>query len=689
MRDQSTLRLAGLCRLTPGRRRSAMRDRRTATGARRAIRGTRVWMGALLLGCVATAHASKDAQLPDWMLQASADAPLKGEWRDAKAVYLLEDTLITVQPDGRAVERYRAVVKILRPQGREYARPHVWFSKDAKLLSFHVWSIGSDGHRYEMKDSEYVETGVSGGGILYDDDRMKLASAPGADPGGVVAWETQKQIANYFSEDTWWFQNEVPTVRSAYEIDLPTGWHEEAVWSRHDRMSPTEVSPNHLRWELTNIDGIDLDDVPLAPEGVALAGHMTVHFAQDTLPQGDALWARIGNWYTNLAAPRSEGGSDIASTAKTVAGDGDFMARLTRIADFMQQQIRYVGIEIGIGGWQPHPAEDIFHSRYGDCKDKTTLLISMLDAVGIRATWVSVDVRRGRIDPKAPSLFGDHMITAIEIPKGYDNPRLQAVVTAKTGKRYLIFDPTNEYVSVGELPEYLQGGYGVLAAGEDSQVIELPILEPDADKTERTAKFELAPDGTLKGDVTVLRSGASSSNIRRRLAMDSEKEQREMMERSLQHDFSTFTLGSEKIAHVRDLDQPLEMEYSVTAPLYAKGAGNLLLVRPRVVGSDADGLDDKPRRVPISFEGLGTWRDEFDVKIPAGYAVDDVPDPVSLDVGFATYHSEVKAEGGALHYKREYVRKKLELQADEYAKLRKLETAITTDENSDAVLKKQ
>jgi hypothetical protein len=60
-----------------------------------------------------------------------------------------------------------------------------------------------------------------------------------------------------------------------------------------------------------------------------------------------------------------------------------------------------------------------------------------------------------------------------------------------------------------------------------------------------------------------------------------------------------------------------------------------------------------------------------------------------MDVGFATYHSEVKAEGGTLHYKREYVRKKLELQADEYAKLRKLETAITTDENSDAVLKKQ
>ncbi|HEV2277574.1 MAG TPA: transglutaminase domain-containing protein, partial [Acidobacteriaceae bacterium] len=148
----------------------------------------------------------------------------------------------------------------------------------------------------------------------------------------------------------------------------------------------------------------------------------------------------------------------MATTAKSVGGSGDFMARLTGVADFMQQQIRYVGIEIGIGGWQPHTAEDVFRYRYGDCKDKATLMIAMLDAVGIRSTWVSVDIRRGRIDPGAPSLFGNHMIAAIEIPKAVEDPRLQAVVTAKTGKRYLIFDPTNEYVSLGQLPVYLQGG---------------------------------------------------------------------------------------------------------------------------------------------------------------------------------------------------------------------------------------
>ena len=634
--------------------------------------------------------SSSNPQLPDWVMQAATpSAPFPPSWRDAKAVFLLEDTLVTVQPDGRATQRYRAVVKILRPQGREYAQPAAWFSRDSKLYSFHVWSIGPDGHHYAMKDSEYVERGVSEGGILYDDERAKTAAPPGADPGGLVAWETEIQIPNYFKEDTWGFQNPVPTVHSVYEIDLPAGWHQIAVWSHHSQLEPTEAAPNHFRWEQSNIDGIDLEDVPLALSWASLAGRMTVHFAQDPLPQGDALWARIGNWYTNLAAPRSEGGADVATTAKSVGGSGDFMARLTGVAEFMQQQIRYVGIEIGIGGWQPHTAQDVFRYRYGDCKDKATLMIAMLDAVGIRATWVSVDTRRGRIDLGAPSLFGNHMIAAIEIPKGVDDPRLQAVVTAKTGKRYLIFDPTNEYVSIGQLPAYLQGGYGVLAAGEDSQVIQLPVLTPDADKTERMAKFELAPDGTLKGDVTVLRSGASAWRMRGELAADTDKDQRQMLERQLQTDFSEFTLGSEKAENVRALDKPLALEYEVTAPLYAKTAGNLLLVRPRVMGSDARALDEKPRKVPISFSGLGTWKDDFAVKIPAGYTVDDVPDPVTVDMGFATYHSEVKAESGTLHYERTYVLKKLELDPEDYARLRKLEAVIASDENSDAVLKKQ
>jgi hypothetical protein len=640
---------------------------------------------AIVLVCAVPARAS-NAQIPDWAMSAST---AKGNWGDAKAVVLLQDTLLTIEPDGKAIERDRMVVKILRPEGRNEAAPAASFSKDQKLLSFHVWSIGPDGHHYAMKDSEYMEAGTSGNGILYADERVKMASPPGADPGGVIAWETVQQLPFYSSEDDWPFQNSVPTVETSFEIDLPPGWHQYPVWFRHEAVPATETVPNHTRWEIDNLKAIDLSQVPLHPAWAALAGRMTAHFSANPIPEGNALWQKIGTWYQGLAAPESEGGSDISTEARSVAGDGDFMARLTKVADFMQQQIRYVGIEIGLGNLQPHSAEEVFRNRYGDCKDKATLMISMLSSVGIRATWVFVDHRRGVIDPGTPSIFGDHVITAIEIPAGYDNPRLQAAVTTRSGRRYLIFDPTNQYVPIGEIPENEQGSYGLLVAGADSEVIQLPMLKPDTDSTDRTAKFKLSPDGTLTGEVTVLHSGASSWNLRENLSMASEKDQRKNLEQALQQSFSNFTLGTEKAENVLALDKPLEMQYQVTAPMYAKDAGSLLLVRTRVIGSDAYELLDKPRVYPISFDGAGTWKDDFDVMIPAGYMVDDVPDAVNMDVGFASYHSEVKAANGVLHYHREYRLKQVTLPASDYGALLKLEAAITTDENSDAVLKKQ
>jgi transglutaminase-like putative cysteine protease len=637
---------------------------------------------------LAAAHASRH-EFPDWVTQAAAAQVHIAQDAHPKAAVLLEDKLLTVGTNGQITERYRLVVKILRPQGRSYAHPVAWFNKDHKLLSFHIWSIGPDGHQYTMEDKDLYERGTEDGGILYNDVRYESADVPGSDPGGVVAYEYTMQYPIYSGDEPWEFQNPIPTARSVFELDLPQGWQHRALWRKYSSVEPTEVAPNHFHWELTNIPGIDLDSVPMAPAEESLAGRMEVYFSANALPEGPLLWTRIGEWYTQLAAPQSEGPADIANESRSLtSANADFMDRIQKVAAFMQQQIRYVGIEIGIGGYIPHSAEEVYRNRYGDCKDKATLLISMLDAVGVRATWVLVDTDRGVIDPAVPSMSANHMIAAIEIPRGYKNPALQAVVTAKSGTRYLIFDPTNQYVPIGPLPTYLQGSTGLLMDGTDSEAIALPVLAPDSDTVNRIASFTLAADGSLTGSVVVKRLGASSSDLRYLFATSSEKDKRQSLEDSLRSDFSSFQVNKEEIENTSNLNQQLTLSYDVTVSSYAKNAGSMLLVRPRVVSSDAIAFTDEPRKYPVEFASTGDWRDTFDVKIPAGYTVDDLPDPVNVDMGFASYHSDVKADGNVLHYSREYVVKKLGLDADEYSELRKFESEIYTDENRSAVLKK-
>jgi hypothetical protein len=148
-------------------------------------------------------------------------------------------------------------------------------------------------------------------------------------------------------------------------------------------------------------------------------------------------------------------------------------------------------------------------------------------------------------------------------------------------------------------------------------------------------------------------------------------------------------LDSYKFVQPTDLDKPLELDYKVTVPQYAHQAGTLLLVRPRVVGDDAMPFDDKPRKYPIDLEATGRWHDAFDIALPAGYVVDETPDPVDVDLDFASYHSAVTAKDNVLHYEREYVVRKVEIPPDKAVEFRRFESQILSDEKGTAVLKKQ
>lgn len=633
------------------------------------------------------AHASTPP-LPDWMQQAAATQVSSST--NEKAIVLLSDELLTIQPDGQARLRHREVIKLLRPQGREYAELVAWSGAGRKLLSFHAWSIGPDGHPYTVKDSDIHEEGGEEGGMLYVDYRARVVTPPGSDPGGIVAYESESQLPGYMTEKSWDFQSSIPVRHAVFELDLPSGWKQRSLWHNHDAVQPQEIVPDHWKWELTDIPSIDTDDVPLAPSETALAGRMVVHYAAKDIDQGDQLWASIGQWYDNLSTPQAVSTTEIAAKAKEiVGGESDFTARIEKIAEFLQRQIRYVGIEIGIGGYQPHSAADVFHNRYGDCKDKVTLLVAMLNAVGVRATYVLVDTNRGFVDASVPSIDGNHAIAAIEIPDGYNDARLKSVVKTKSGQRFLIFDPTNLYVPLGLLPTYLQDSYGTLVNGAQSQVIQLPVVSTDSDVIERTAKFQLDADGTLHGAVTETRDGASSGNERRYFAANTEKGRREYMEHRLRQDFSEFQLKDENAENAQNLEKKFVLTYQIAAPDYAKTAGNLLLVRPRVLGSYSEALNEKPRKYPIDLRVVGTRRDVFDISVPAGFTVDELPDPAKMDVGFATYTSSITADHDTLHYSRELVIRQLVLKPDQYGDLKKLEALINTDENRSAVLKKQ
>ena len=413
---------------------------------------------------------------PQWAVDA-AKTPTPANAKDSPAVVLFDEYLITVDQQNHAVERERKAVRILKPQGRKYATCYAEYDVDEKLNYFRSWTIDSSGRQFQAMESDFADFGAYDEPVLQMTERIRVVKPPASDPGAVVACETEQRLQPYMSEEIWSIQKEIPVVSQALELDLPPGGHFATSWHRTPALQPVELAANHLRWEMKDTPALDLETLHATPDWRALAARASIQWGDSAVKGVDAQWRAIGQWMTSLEEHRPDPSPEIAAKAQElIAGAPDLYTKLSRITDYVQKNVRYFIVIRGIGGWQAHYASDIYRNKYGDCKDKTTLLISMLQAVGVHARYFAVDSVRGFVDPAAPSRFSDHMITAIELPDGENDPRLLARVKAGNGKTLLIFDPTDQVTPVGLIRAELQGGWGFIAGGTDSQVLQMPVL---------------------------------------------------------------------------------------------------------------------------------------------------------------------------------------------------------------------
>jgi transglutaminase-like putative cysteine protease len=628
--------------------------------------------------------------IPDWVRQAASRTVPKYE-PDTNAVVLLDQTDFTVTAPGEYLEHSRHVVKILRHEGRDEGDLAVHLEQKEKLLSIHAWTIDATGHEYELKDNDkdFSESSAYFGFDLYNDIRIRRAQAPASDPGSVVAFEYEVRRHAWINQLNWLYQDRIPVREAGMSLLLPPGWEYKTSSTTADSVQLVKNGDNRWTWTIRDVPAIEHET--MMPAFLSLSGRMEIsYFGNSDGAATSGSWAALGDWYTGLTAGRRNPTTEISDRAhQLTAGKTSFDGKVKALTEFLQSEVRYVEIQIGIGGYQPHPAGDIFHARYGDCKDKATLLSSMLQEVGIKSNYVLIDTERGVVHPNLPSTFFNHAILAIELPAEIKTDAYQSVVTAKTGKRYIIFDPTDEYTPAGELRSQLQNTYALLVTDSGGELIHTPLLSPDTNLLTRTGHFTLSSDGTLGGEVMEDSSGDHASTERWSLVSDTQQQRSLALEHRLGRSLQAFTVQSSDIQHLDQIQQDLIYKFKFTTPQYAQIRGPLMLVRPRVMGEKSSHVEQerKPRQYPLELRRTSRETDTYEIEIPQDYKVDDIPDPVKIDVGFASYQSKVEVEGTKIRYWREYVVRDLSVNADHIADWRKLQGVIGSDEAAAVVLK--
>ncbi len=254
----------------------------------------------------------------------------------------------------------------------------------------------------------------------------------------------------------------------------------------------------------------------------------------------------------------------------------------------------------------------------------------------------------------------------------------------------MIFDPTNEITPLGQIGGYLQANYGLLVTPEGGELVELPQQPSAMNSIQRVGRLTLDAKGTLKGDVKEVRLGDRAASERYRLrTVTKDTDRVKPIEDLLAGSLSNFQIVRATVVNSEHTDLPFGFNYSFESDNYARNAGNLLLVRPRVLGSKSwSVLETKePRKFPIEFEGPSRDTDSFDIALPPGYEVDELPPPMDVDYSFGSYHSKTEASGNVLHYTRSMEIKELSVPLGKMDELKKFYRLIATDERNAAVLK--
>lgn len=376
-------------------------------------------------------------------------------------------------------------------------------------------------------------------------------------------------------------------------------------------------------------------------------------------------WAEVGAWFNGLAAPQAVPTPDVKAKALELTKDSKTdQERIEALYDFVSTKYRYIGIDFGIGRYQPHTASEVLANDYGDCKDKHTLLAALLAAVGIKAypalisTGLDVDS-----EIPSPAQF-DHVITAVPQSQGY-----------------LFLDTTPEVGPFGYLIAALRDKKALVVSSQGGAALVKTPADPPFPSI-----FSFQSDGTLtdagKYDGKMHMSIRGDAELLFRLAFRQVGESQ--WNTAVQSISSGMGFGGTtsdaSILKLDDTRSPLEVNYSYTREKVGDW-DNKQLTAP-LPPVDIDGAPDESVKNPQPVKVGSPMTEDLlaTVKLPED-ANPTLPETVSLHNDFADYDATYSLSGGVLTIERKFSTKAREIPVDQFDAYRKFVKSVTDDES--------
>lgn len=562
------------------------------------------------------------------------DGPTAKDFPRDSAVWLRREMEITISPTGGTVTREHHLLKLLNTQALALANWEIPYDKSSETLEVRTARTLIHEQAYPVEPAQMAESALYPGMTWYDSLVVRRFPLPAAMPGAVLDVDTlikrpTPRLPGEFSTRLH-LQQPYPVREAYYTVRAPATMPLTFHFTANPAPKVTETTEGEqriYRWMVQNMPALRLDEsqTPPFPD---LSPSVRICSLQS--------WKPIADWYRGISAGKDAVTPELRSAAARLVFGCDTPEKKIASLHHAVSGMPYVALEMGTLSDVPHSAAEVMKRNYGDCKDKATLLKALLSSVGIETSYVLVRTTdSGALDRQlySPAEF-NHVILCERLADG-DH----------------FLDPTLAGVPWNELPPNVDGAEGLILRG-DGELVTLPTVSAERNRTDIRVKVTVNPDGSATGKATIAFLGQMAMLQRGMLLPVPPARYREALEGTLAP-----RLGSEVVINELKIDSlqnpalPLVITVDFTSPAYLQDAGpNRSGTLPVFTYQPNAFRTVRERLLPFQARMATSIHLEAVITLPDGVKDISPPKPVKYDGPLGRYEDSAVVDGQTLTY---------------------------------------
>jgi tetratricopeptide (TPR) repeat protein len=501
----------------------------------------------------------------------------------------------------------------------------------------------------------------------YTDYHQKHVTVPGLRPGDRLEYQFIDVVQTPFAPGQFWSEHDFDkkniVLDEEYELNIP---RDRAIKLKTAETADAKITVEGDRriysWHSSNLTREDEEgkDKDKAKKKKKLEEPKPPAVQFTTFPS----WEELGKWYSGLEKERRVITPEIRAKAGALtAGRTTDLDKIEALYDFVAKNYRYVSLSFGLGRYQPHAAAEVLANDYGDCKDKHTLLATLLEASGFHAGTVLIHHER-KLDPDLPSPYQfDHVFTMVALARD----QIWMDTTAEVAPFRMLLFPLRDKQALLIPPD---GAARLVTTPADPPVPNFTAGQIDGQISD-LGKFTRHVKETLRGDNEV-----AVRMILRHMPEAQWKEIAEYAEAS--RNAVTNDITGFKASDPDATREPLVLEYTAATPNYLDWSARKVQMEVPTEGLTLPAADEDDDVNPVKLGPPSQASTNLRVELPAKYTV-RLPLPISVSRDYAEYKSEYRVEDHTVIAIRSIAVKVKELPADRSADYRAFRRSVLAD----------